>query len=777
MRVGDEQLLERKAHQHGADAVVETKGAKNSSSALILLSISGMTCSNCVRHVGDALRAVPGVKSAEVSLEDHLARVRLENRFAVAIPKLLATLAEAGYEGSVVEQPKAPNKLRLDGWLFSVILGLIVTVPLMIAEWVFGLGMERWYHWLSFFAALPVQVIGGGRFYKGAWHQAKAWQSNMDTLVALGSTAAFGFSVWALFTGYDGHLFFMDAAAIITLVSLGHYLETKVSAQAESSLKALLHLAPQKAKRLSESGQEIEVPISELEEGDRILVRPGDRIPTDGAVLEGNSSVDESMLTGESLPVQKKPGEKVFAGTINTDGRLIIQVTATGESTALAHIIEVVRRAQTSRANIQRLGDKVSSVFVPVVVVIALATGLWWGLATEKAWAVNHFFSSGSGNMIDRVWSPPHLADRLALAIFHSAAVLIIACPCAMGLATPIAIMAGTNVAARRGILITDGSALEKSGTITTIVFDKTGTLTEGKLEVAEALVIGHSESKVFEIAATLAAGSTHPLSKAIARKFSGHLSLTNWQEIRGAGLVGKIESFPELYRLGSLSWLDENEVDISLADAFVSKWTSQGATVLGLAEDQMLRALFALRDQLKAKTPAVIKNLQSKGFKIYLVTGDRKETAQAIAQQAGIEQGRVRAEVKPEGKVEVIRELQGKGERVAFVGDGINDAPALQQADLGIAIMNASDVARESADIVLLKADVEAIPEALALATSTLRTIKQNLFWAFFYNAAGVPLAAVGFVSPIFSALAMGLSDLIVIGNALRLRFWKLRD
>ena len=738
------------------------------SSTVTELNVSGMTCNNCVRHVTEALRSVPGVRSADTNLETASARVRWAPGATPDVASLLAAVQEAGYQGSLkisaAAEPTPSKWSPFRGWHFNVYFGTAVTVPLMLLEWVFGVGMESWYKWLSFALVLPLQVLGGSRFYKGAWSQLRVGQSNMDTLVSLGSTTAFLYSVWGLLAGWHQHLYFMDAAAILTLVSVGHFLEGKASAHAASSLRALLQLAPETARRLNASGVEEVVPVAELALDDAIVLKPGDRIPTDGEVISGASSVTESMLTGESLPVEKSAGDKTYAGTINENGELRVRVTATGDSTALARIIEIVQQAQASRANIQRLGDRVSSVFVPIVVLIALATGFWWALAPESAKAVHSWLSQ-------YLWTTHFPGSALSAAIFHAAAVLIIACPCAMGLATPIAIMAGTNAAARRGILIRDGAALEKSGQITAVLFDKTGTLTEGKVSVAEVEDFSNGSR---EIAASLAARSTHPLSKALAGMTSTHKEPANFREIRGSGLAGEFEG--ATYRLGSLRWLQAEKIDISGADGFASKWASQGATVNGLARGSELIATFALKDSPKPHAKKIIERLLAEGQHVYLVTGDNRVTAGAIATQVGISPANVRAEVRPEGKVEVIRALQKSGERVAFAGDGINDAPALEQADLGIALMNASDVARESADIVLLKADLEAIPEALGLARASLRTIKQNLFWAFFYNAVGVPLAALGFLSPVFSAFAMGMSDLIVIGNALRLRKWKLR-
>jgi Cu+-exporting ATPase len=489
-------------------------------------------------------------------------------------------------------------------------------------------------------------------------------------------------------------------------------------------------------------------------------------------VTEGESAVDEAMLTGESVPADKKSAGELFAGTANLNGRLVMCVTANGESTALAHIIAAVQRAQTSRAAIQRLGDRVSSVFVPVVVCLALAAGLWWGLTPASAQHVHDWLAHFFWHM--------HAPVGASAGFIIAAAVLIIACPCAMGLATPAAIMAGANAAARRGILIRDGVALEKAGKITAVIFDKTGTLTVGKPEVAETMEVQTPNSKLQSLAAALARNSTHPISQAIAKISTEKIEIARWQEVRGCGVEARISNSEfqiansGITRLGSLCWLRENAVDLSTGEKFVAEWTHQGATIVGLASGEKLLGLFAVRDAVKANAAKVVEQLRARKLKIYLVTGDNSLTAASIAKQAGVAAENVFAEVRPEQKAEFVKKLQQQNERVAFVGDGINDAPALTQADLGIAVSRASDVAREAADIILLKSEIEAVPEALGLARATLRTIRQNLFWTFFYNALGVPLAAMGFISPIFCAAAMGASDLIVIGNALRLLRWR---
>jgi Cu+-exporting ATPase len=752
----------------------------SSPAAATELLVGGMTCNNCARHVREALQSVPHVASASVQLEAGRASVRWQG--APNLPALMKAVKDAGYEAQPTETtPKESTKSKwspLAGWQFNLVVGLAATLPLMVGEWIFGLAMTPWFHWVAFVLALPVQIFCGARFYHGAWRQLKVGSSNMDTLVALGSTTAFGYSVWALFTGAPGHLYFMESAAIITLISLGHWVEARTSVKAESSLHALMKLAPSVARRRNPDGTETEVPVSELRAGDLVSLKPGDQTPVDGEVNEGEATMDESMLTGESLPVEKSPGDKLYAGTLNVNGRLQLRVTATGEATALAHIIAAVSRAQNSRAEIQRLGDRVSSVFVPIVVVIALAAALWWGLdggqaRQTQAWLAKY------------LWHSQVPVGALAAALIQAAAVLIVACPCAMGLATPVAIMAGTNAAARRGILVRDGIALERAGKITAIVFDKTGTLTEGKPVVAaQEIFVANQNADAIKLAAALARGSNHPLSQAVAKLHADEIPFSDWQEVRGAGVQARASAnflpgigATALLRLGSLRWLRESGVDLQPGKAFEEKWAQQGGTLLGFAADQKLLGILAIKDALKLGAAEVVQKLRHDGLKIYLLTGDNALTARAIAQQAGIPVENVFAEVRPEAKAQFIQDLQKGEARVAFVGDGINDAPALEAADLGIAVSRASDVARAAADIILLKSEIQAVPEALGLARATLRTIKQNLFWAFFYNAAGIPLAALGFMSPLLCAFLMGFSDLIVIGNALRLLRWRQRS
>ncbi|MGO8838518.1 MAG: heavy metal translocating P-type ATPase [Limisphaerales bacterium] len=748
------------------------------------LQITGMSCHNCARHVAEAIQSVPGVRSATVILDAGRATVRWNSKVTPDVPAVVAAVQKAGY-GAQENQGPAADTPHPAKWQLNLLLGIVVTVLLMLGEWGFGLRMTPWFRWLAFVLAGAVQIFAGAQFYRGAWNQLRVGSSNMDTLVALGSTTAFGYSAWALLGGAGGHLYFMEAAAIITLISAGHWIEARVGTRASGALKELLNLAPQTARRVaaaakprnfldlrqakSTAPEETDIPVAELRTGDLVALRPGDRVPVDGVVTEGDSTLDEAMLTGESTPVDKKSGSELYAGAVNLNGRLVMRVTATGEATALAHIIAAVQRAQTSRADIQRLGDRVSSVFVPVVVAIAMAAALWWGLAPASAKHVHDWIAP-------LLWSAV-IPSGAAAGFIIAAAVLIVACPCAMGLATPAAIMASANAAARRGILIRDGVALEKAGKVTAVIFDKTGTLTTGRLEVAEVLEVQASKFEVRRLAAGIARHSTHPVSRAIANLSADKIELKDWREIGGAGVEGKATMEGgewKMARLGSLRWLSESGVDPAAGNAFVEKWAGQGASIVGLAVGQSLAGLFAVQDTVKAGARVVIEQLHRQNLKTFLLTGDNALTAAGIARETGIAGENVFAEVRPEQKAGFIQKLQSQGERVAFVGDGINDAPALEQADLGIAVSRASDLAREAADIILLRSEIEAVPEALGLARATLWTIKQNLFWAFFYNALGVPLAALGFVSPILCAAAMGLSDLIVIGNALRLLRWR---
>ena len=739
-----------------------------------------MTCQNCALQVQNALQSVPGVASAWVDRDAGRAMVRMSAAQSPDAERLMQVVRGAGFDVSlphptVDAMPGTKAKKASDlHWRSAVFLGAPVTVMMMIAEWGWGWGMHHTYHWVALGLTLPVQILVGWQFYQGAWRQLKVGRSNMDTLVSLGSTAAFGFSVWALFTHYSGHLFFMEAAGILTLISVGHWLEARMSVQAGASLKALLSLAPQTARRRNPDQTETAVAVAELQIGDRIALRPGDRVPVDLEVIEGDSSVDESMLTGEAIPVEKGQHARLFTGTTNLSGSLLARVTATGESTVLAQIIAAVERAQSSRAEIQRLADRISSVFVPVVVVIALATAVFWGTQWDTALAVHNRWAPW-------LWTTPIPSTAGAAAFVMMAAVLIVACPCAMGLATPAALMAGVNAAARRGILIRDAQALEKSGRVDTVIFDKTGTLTSGHPQVVEVWESTPGAIPLKPRIGSLARGSQHPLSKAL-QDWAGPEAIgtpiaPGWRELRGSGVEARgvtPEGSTCQHRLGSEAWMKTHGVNLESARQWMEHWTTQGTSVLFLAEDQQLRAAFALRDSLKPGAKEMVQQLQNSGLRVGMLTGDHMRTATALGAELGIPPEWISAGVRPEEKAEALRALQRQGNRVAFVGDGLNDGPALAQADLGIAVTRATDVAKEAADILLLKSDLAAIPEALQLAQATLSVIRQNLFWAFFYNAAFIPLAALGFLSPMLSAVAMAASDILVLGNALRLRHKK---
>jgi Cu+-exporting ATPase len=707
-----------------------------------VLKIGGMTCQNCARHVREALQEVPGVAYAEVDLDAGRARVKAEGA-GPEVTALVEAVGRAGYTAAP-EITDSEEATPGAGWRFNMIFALGVGASAMIMEAVLHPAMHGWFGWVSFAAVLPVQVFCGWRFYRGAWRQLLARQSNMDTLVALGSTAAFALSVYGLFApGRVHHLYFSEAAMILGLISVGHYLEARVGERAAGALEQLMRLAPEQARRIANNGAEETVSLGALGHGDRVVLSPGDQAPADGEVIEGDSAMDESMLTGESAPVEKRPGAKIYTGTVNQSGRLVVKVTGLGEQTALARIIEVVRRAQGSRASIQRIGDRVSSIFVPVVVLIAAGTAVAYGLR-------------GGG------WEP---------GIINAAAVLIVACPCAMGLATPAAIMAGTNAAARAGILVRDGSALEKCGTVTAILFDKTGTLTEGRPRVEKFLTLpGSDDCTARSLARALTAPSRHPYSQAVAKHLrdATSLELAGWREERGQGV--RAQWHGTILFLGSLTALRSRGIEPPATPELTG-------TVLGLAMAGKLLALISLTDPLKPRAAAVVARLRGSGLRVCVVSGDNESVVRAISADAGIAPENIFAEVKPEEKAGIVERLQAAKERVAFVGDGINDAPALAQADLGVAVTRASDVAREAADILLLNAGIEAIPQALDLCRATLRTIKQNLFWAFFYNAAAIPLAAVGVLPPVACAVAMAVSDICVIGNSLRLLRKRLAD
>jgi len=769
--------------------------------SLTELRIEGMDCGNCARAVTEALQAVSGVSRSVVDLRGATARTYWLPEQIPDPARLIAAVKQAGYRAFLHEIPGSQDPASSGGssshaptmnpWSTPVWLGAPASALLLGGDWLGGWGMHRWFQILSLVLATAVQAGVGWRFYRGAWRQARVGRSNMDTLVSLGSSSAYLWSVWLFFTQSHAHLFFAESVSILTLISVGHALEARMSAQAGNALKALLELAPTTARRLDTSGHEVETPVAQLRTGERLRIKPGDHIPVDAVVLEGDSSADESLLTGEPMPVRKASGSALLAGSINLEGSLVVRVSATGERTTLARIAAVVERAQSSRASIQRLADRVSSIFVPVVVVVAcLAAAGWiWTPETLRLW---------QSTLTPLLWHPLASLSPMSDAVAAFCSVLIVACPCAMGLATPVALMAGINAAARRGILIRDAVALEKTGRISALAFDKTGTLTVGRPSVTRWDDRRPSESRsvpVLTLAQALAERSQHPVSRAVvaagqALRDSGAgpatlagatsavspalPSLTSWRELRGQGLeaitAGSDATRP--LRLGSLGWMRSLGVPLDReSEAAIQQAADAGQSALLLVEGTVLLGILHVGDAVRPDSAEVLQRLHDQGTETWLLSGDTGPACQAVAKAVGIPPERVRAECRPEDKVRILGDIRARGRRVAFVGDGINDSPALAAADLGIAVAQASDVAREAADIVLLRPDLAAVLEALDLADRTLRTIHQNLFWAFFYNAAAVPLAALGFLSPVVCALTMGLSDLIVIGNALRLR------
>jgi len=780
--------------RHGPDPVAPPPGAGR-----VRLVISGMTCGHCVQTVTAALQSVPGVMAASVSQATGRAVVAVAADAGLDPGKLLNAVEAAGYQVRLEtsSEAEAPRQ-STNPWQKPLWFGVVITLLLWVGDWVPGWAGHSWHPWIAFALALPVQVWLGAGFFLGAWRQLRVGRANMDTLVSLGSAAAFGYSVWVLLGGSGGHFFFTEAATILTFISLGHWLEARLSARAGDAIRELLELTPTQARRVRLAGpgsnrETLEsVPVASLQVGDLVELAPGDRVAVDAEVVTGQSAVVEAMLTGEPLPVEKSPGSRLFAGTLNQNGRLRARVVATGETTALAGIVAAVQRAQSSRARIQRLADRASSIFVPVVVLIALLAAAWWGWMPGSARDFQQFLSGW-------LWSAHVPAGTVAGAFYVFCAVLIVACPCALGLATPMALLAGVNVAARRGILIRDAVALEAAGQIDTVAFDKTGTLTLGRPAVVEFRTAPTDKGQTEfwrELAAVVSRPSRHPLSRALAALSTSELPVTDWREERAAGVAGMVQTAAGRVwvQLGSPAWL--------LADAMgtAKDWETLSAgmpaevSLIGLSVEGRLAGVFGLADPVRPDTAALLARLArqlgaggtaggSPVSALQILSGDRQVAVDAVVQavqsQAATLGVRIqgRGQLLPDAKAEVLRQLQASGRRVAFVGDGFNDAPALAEADLGLAVAGAADVAREAADIVLLRPDLAAIVDALAIARATRRTIRQNLWWAFIYNAAAVPLAAVGLLHPVICALTMGVSDLIVVGNALRLKRWRGSD
>ncbi len=725
--------------------------------ALLDIGIGGMTCSSCVSRVEKVLKKVPGVETATVNLATESARIVYapgEQMEAL----LRRAVRDAGYEPRAADAAiDAPDASLWAGFM-PVGIGLALSVPLVVPM----VGDLLGKHWMlpalwQFLLATPIQFVLGARFYKAGWGALKALTGNMDLLVALGTTAGWALSMWLWLTAEPDtivHLYFEVSAVVITLVLLGKWLEARVKRQTTSAIRALHALRPDVAHLMGLDG-EVDVPVAEVLVGDRIVVKPGERFPVDGKLLEGHTQIDESMLTGEPLPVSREAGDKLTGGSINGDGRVVMQVSAVGSGTVLSNIIRLVEDAQAAKAPIQRLVDQVSSVFVPVVLVIALATLLGW-------WLSGYAFE---------------------MALIHAVAVLVIACPCALGLATPAAIMAGTGVAAKNGILIKDAQALELAHKVDVVVFDKTGTLTLGRPELTAFVVVpGMDEDEVLKIAASLQSGSEHPLARAVLTSAQARglafAAPGNVHAVPGHGTEGEVGG--RSFLIGSLRWMDLLKVDMRAVARQTTDWQEKGATVSAMAERTAtglsLRALMAFGDEPKPGAKEALAALRASGIRVVMITGDNRGAAEAMARRLGLrpEEGEVMAEVLPGDKAARVMALKEGGHTVAMVGDGVNDAPALAAADVGMAMGNGTDVAMHAAGITLMRGDPLLVAAALTISSRTVAKIRQNLFWAFVYNAAGIPLAALGFLSPVIAGAAMAMSSVSVVTNALLLKRWK---
>jgi Cu+-exporting ATPase len=712
------------------------------------LDITGMTCASCSGRVERALRRVPGVLGAEVNLATNRARVIREQGRGDAAD-LTAAVRRAGFDArpaAAIAAARDPAPQRRD--LLHVIAAAALSAPLLAGMAGHAVGLP-WMlpGWVQAGLATVVQVWLGARFYGAGWKALRAGAANMDLLVALGTSAAWGLSTWNLLTAPASAmpaLYYESSAVLITFILLGKWLETRAIGQTATALRALAGLRPDTARL--RDGQTI--PIEQVVVGDVVLVRPGERIPVDGVVLEGGGGVDESMLTGESLPVEKEPGASVAGGAILSDGALVVRTTAVGAETVLARIVRLVEGAQASKPPIQRLVDRVSAVFVPAVLAMALATFLGW-------WA------AGAG---------------VSTALLTAVAVLVIACPCALGLATPAAIMAGTGAAARRGILIRDAASLERARAVTLVAFDKTGTLTEGRPDLlAIVAAAGLAEAEVLRLATALQANSEHPLAEAVRRRAVAAPPARDFRALPGRGVTATVAAATLL--LGSRRLLDEAGIAPGALAEAATALESQGRTVSWLAEtapDPRPLGLLAFGEAPRAGAREAIAALRRSGIDVVMLTGDSRGAATAIAAALGID--RVVAEVLPEDKAEQIAALRRQGAVVAMVGDGVNDAPALAAADVGLAMGTGTDVAMRTAGITLMRGDPALVAQALDIARRTHRTIRQGLFWAFAYNAVGIPLAACGLLSPVVAGAAMAASSVSVVTNALRLRRWGTR-
>ncbi|CAM3215310.1 copper-translocating P-type ATPase [Pseudomonas floridensis] len=719
------------------------------------LPISGMTCASCAGRVERALAKVPGVNSVTVNLANERAHVQAEPK--TDPHTLINAVSHAGYGATLLQDERVETERKrhsLHRERAALLLAIVLAVPLIVPMLLSPMGVH-WMlpAWAQAALATPVQFLLGARFYVAAWKAVRSGAGNMDLLVAIGTSAGYGLSVYQWLNAAPGttpHLYFEASAVVIALVLLGKYLESRAKRQTASAIRALEALRPDRAVRVVD-GIEQDVTVSALQLDDKVLVKPGERFPVDGEVLDGHSHADEALITGESLPVAKQPGDRVTGGAINGEGRLLVRITALGSETVLARIIRLVEDAQTGKAPIQRLVDRVSQVFVPVVLLIALFTLAGWLL----------------------------VGASLEVALINAVTVLVIACPCALGLATPTAIMAGTGVAARYGILIKDAEALERAHEVTAVVFDKTGTLTSGTPRITNMIALEGNEEQLLQRAGALQRGSEHPLAKAVldvCHEWQLKLDeIEHSHALSGRGIAGTVQGHALV--LGNRRLLEESGLPMGDLVESARIWEAEGRTLSWLIEqapEPHVIGLFAFGDSLKPGTDQAVRELNARGITSHLLTGDNRGSAQVVAKALGIHD--VHAEVLPADKSATVTQLKNHNV-VAMVGDGINDAPAMAAADIGIAMGSGTDVAMQAAGITLMRGDPRLVPAALDISRRTYAKIRQNLFWAFVYNLIGIPLAALGYLNPVLAGAAMALSSVSVVSNALLLKTWKPKD
>ena len=756
--------------------VSEEHKMNNQAIKSLTLPVEGMTCASCVARVEKALKKVEGIGEVNVNLATEKVTLSYDPSLA-DVSKFSKVVEDAGYKlippavekesdesfeiesASDLQHKESYLKLRKE-FIFSAVLSIPIMIVsmLMMTDWfrnVVPLTMDE-VNKLLFLGSTLVIFISGKRFFTSSWKIAKHFSADMNTLVAVGTGTAYVYSTIAvLFPEFlnlnnaDGHIYFDTAVIIITLILMGKLLEARAKSKTSAAIRKLLGLQP-KTARVVRNNQQIDIPIKDVISGDIILVRPGEKIPVDALIIEGYSSIDESMITGESIPVEKTTGAKVIGGTINKNGSLTIKAEAVGKDSVISRIVKLVEEAQGSKAPIQSLADKVASIFVPVVIGIAVVTFLIWYLIAGIP------FTAAMLNFI---------------------AVMVIACPCALGLATPTAIMVGTGLGASNGIMIKNAESLERLNSVTTVIFDKTGTITIGKPVVTDIIIKnGTGENELLQTAASLESKSEHPLAAAIVDYASSKnivlQEVSRFNSLTGSGIEASYNNADVL--IGNSALMKERRVDIDRESADeIERLSSEGKTPVFISLDKKLSGIIAVADIIRSETKMVVADLKKKNIHSVLLTGDNKKTADAIAKEAGIEQ--IFSEVMPSDKAEIVKKLQSQGEVVAMVGDGINDSPALAQADVGIAIGTGTDIAIESADITLINGNIKEVLSTLNLSAKTISTIKQNLFWAFIYNVIGIPLAALGLLNPMIAAAAMAMSSVSVVSNSLRLRKAKL--